>query len=243
MGMAGYWAAVHKRAWQDTAKSLRLESREAIVIAILTQTLIGVGLWYALGNTALQSTAWGRLLTAAAPFLLFPVIYIYKFAATPSRLAEEARQRGESTREELALQLSRFQNELVRLTIKESFIHKIDPIHIHFHVELLNPGPPSIIRDWRLFIEIEGKSIEVAEPQVRLGRNNPHSTTQQYWLEDDLTTNPLPQGGSIQGGVWYKLPVSVRTMVYTERIMLRLTAVDARGRVISAEYDRNPRLA
>jgi hypothetical protein len=63
---------------------------------IASQAIIGVIIWMALGQTGFQGNFWTRAATAALPFLLFPIMFIWKFILVPPGLAREQGDRLES---------------------------------------------------------------------------------------------------------------------------------------------------
>jgi hypothetical protein len=86
-----YWKEVAQRARRDAAKAAKIETTEAIVLLVIGQTIVGAVLWFALGQSGLKSNLWARAATFAAPFMIFPLIFAWKFIGTPSLLAREQR--------------------------------------------------------------------------------------------------------------------------------------------------------
>jgi hypothetical protein len=81
-----YWRKIAKRAWRDTAKALRIETREGIVIFLGVQAIIAVIIWYMLGQPSLVNNISNRLATVAAPFLMFPLLFAWNFLTGPAKL-------------------------------------------------------------------------------------------------------------------------------------------------------------
>jgi hypothetical protein len=87
--MQKYWRQVFARAWREAAKSVGLETRERVVVALIIQGIIAIGLWYAIGPAMAGGTAWTRVLTAAAPFLLFPILFLWRLPRVPAEIGRE----------------------------------------------------------------------------------------------------------------------------------------------------------
>lgn len=87
----GYWGGVAKRAVTRAAKDLRLDSVVAVVLGLLIQALIGLLLFFALGNT--DANIWTRIATGLAPFLMFPVAFAIRMATEPAAMARESQAR------------------------------------------------------------------------------------------------------------------------------------------------------
>jgi hypothetical protein len=70
-----YWGTVARRAWFETAKTVKLDSRKLLMVLVLGQVVIGTILYLALGSENLPANVFARAATIAAPFLLFvPVL-------------------------------------------------------------------------------------------------------------------------------------------------------------------------
>jgi len=87
----GYWARVGKRAWQEAAKSVKLDSRELIMILVFGQIIVGLFLWFALGGDKLPDNLWARAATIGAPFLLFLPLLLTKLLNVPAKMDAELR--------------------------------------------------------------------------------------------------------------------------------------------------------
>lgn len=86
----GYWKQVFKRAAREAAKDLKLDTWAAAVIALIAQGIVSAGIWIALGHTMPAGTLWTRILTAAAPFLTFPIAFLIRFSTVPPKMAQES---------------------------------------------------------------------------------------------------------------------------------------------------------
>lgn len=75
------------RAWREAARSAGVESAERVIVALLIQFIIAAGLF--IWATDPQDGLLVRGLTAAAPFLLFPALFVWKWISFPPRLATE----------------------------------------------------------------------------------------------------------------------------------------------------------
>ncbi|TAJ37858.1 MAG: hypothetical protein EPO55_17595 [Reyranella sp.] len=82
----GYWGNVHRQAWSETAKAVGLE-RERFWVFLAMQFVVAIAIWIGLGEVGLEKAAISRLAAAAAPFLGFPIVYLWKFFAAPAALA------------------------------------------------------------------------------------------------------------------------------------------------------------
>jgi hypothetical protein len=91
--MGGYWKEVARRAWQEAAKVARMET---VVLLLVGQAIVGLILWVVLGQAGLQSNLWTRAATSALPFLIFPIVFIWKFLLVPPILAQEQNDRLEN---------------------------------------------------------------------------------------------------------------------------------------------------
>ncbi len=83
-----FWKAMAQRAWREALKAVGLETTERVVVLLLTQVAISVGLFVWVTDPA--SGLLVRVLTAAAPFFLFPFLFAWKWIALPPALAREA---------------------------------------------------------------------------------------------------------------------------------------------------------
>ncbi len=186
--MARYWTSVHKRAWRDAAKTSRLDSRESAVMIVLTQSIIGLGLWFALGNSALQSTVWGRVLTAASPFFLFPLVYLWKLFGAPSRMANEAENQIASLRAD-TLDLEIVDHSLVYKP--NGFAFSGDPLTLI--VKVRNPGAPTIVSDWKLHV-LGANGQVVGEMRLGAAAWDVYRRIGQSDVRIDISREPLAAG-------------------------------------------------
>ncbi len=67
----GYWREVACRAWRESAKAVKLDSLQLLMVLILGQIIIGFVLYLALGIENLPANLWAGVGTLAAPILLF----------------------------------------------------------------------------------------------------------------------------------------------------------------------------
>jgi hypothetical protein len=88
----GYWRGVFARTWRDTAESVGLGTREKVLVAFLSQGMIALIVYFALGPDALKASEPVRLIAAAAPFAIFPVLFALRLSRTPAILDLERRE-------------------------------------------------------------------------------------------------------------------------------------------------------
>jgi hypothetical protein len=81
----GYWGEVSRRAWSSSRKTAKIETRQAIVVLILSQTILAFILWRLTGDAGVTT----RIVTTALPFLLIIPLYVWEFVATPAKMARE----------------------------------------------------------------------------------------------------------------------------------------------------------
>lgn len=84
-----YWAEVARRAWIETAKTVKLDSRKLLMVLVLGQVVIGTILYLALGVENLPGNVLARGATIAAPFLLFVPLFIWEFISSPPKMLAE----------------------------------------------------------------------------------------------------------------------------------------------------------
>lgn len=84
-----YWAEVARRAWFETAKTVKLDSRKLLMVLLLGQIVIGAILYLALGVENLPGNMIARGATIASPFLLFVPFFIWEFISVPSKMHVE----------------------------------------------------------------------------------------------------------------------------------------------------------
>jgi hypothetical protein len=85
-----YWRSVHKLAATETFKSLGLESRDRLVIAILLAFIYLAVVWELGGRDAASGELLLKVAATMAPLIAFPAIYLWKFFRVPARMAAEA---------------------------------------------------------------------------------------------------------------------------------------------------------
>lgn len=86
----GYWGTVTKRAFVLAAKDAKVDSVSGAVISFAAQTVIAVGLLFAVGLT--DAAIWVRVFTFCAPYALFPLIFLVRLIQTPATLHSEQEQ-------------------------------------------------------------------------------------------------------------------------------------------------------
>lgn len=91
MGIGGYWGRVHKRAYQNARHALSLESTGSVVIAGFVAAIYLLLVWHFVGADEAHVELTDRFLGWLTPFLLFPLVYIWKIIAAPSEIDAEAR--------------------------------------------------------------------------------------------------------------------------------------------------------
>lgn len=62
-----------------------------MIVALLIQAVISVGIYLVLGEQAFQGAIIPRVLTALAPFLLFPAMFLWKIWSVPPRMERPLR--------------------------------------------------------------------------------------------------------------------------------------------------------
>lgn len=77
------WKDVHGRVWTEAAKAAGLDTRVKVVMAFVGQAVTALLIWLLLGETALAQGSPARVLAAVAPFLMFPILYLWKLATVP----------------------------------------------------------------------------------------------------------------------------------------------------------------
>jgi hypothetical protein len=77
-----YWGTVAKRAAKQAAKDMRVDSVAAVAIVIAVQTVVGLGLFFVLGKLT-DANFWTRVLSVAAPFVVYPLVFLVRMIVTP----------------------------------------------------------------------------------------------------------------------------------------------------------------
>ena len=85
----GYWRAVARRAWEEAAKVVKLDSRKLLMVLLLGQIANAVLLVLFLGTENLPENLWARAAAFASPFLLFVPFFLWEFFATPPKMHAE----------------------------------------------------------------------------------------------------------------------------------------------------------
>lgn len=81
----GYWRQVSQRALSASAKALRIETAEAVLLVVGSQAILALTLWYVSGDAQF----WTRIATASLPFILLIPLYVWKFIEMPPAMAAE----------------------------------------------------------------------------------------------------------------------------------------------------------
>jgi hypothetical protein len=95
--MGGNWKSAVKRTWKEASEAVGLGTRDRVAAALLIQALIAVGIF--VWGTNPDDAMLGRGLTAAAPFAVFPILFVWKWVTLPPTLISEA---GKTSDEEQA---------------------------------------------------------------------------------------------------------------------------------------------
>lgn len=104
----GYWWKIAKRAAKASARDLKLDSWVAVMNLLLVQGVIALGI-FLMSGPLVGGTLWGRILTAAAPFLVFPVVFLVRMITEPAALQKE---------QEVAIANAGFDNDKVAIREK-----------------------------------------------------------------------------------------------------------------------------
>jgi len=151
----GYWREVSGRAFWAAAKTARIESGEAVVMLIVSQSVLAVLLWYLSGD----ANIWVRIGTAALPFLLLAPLYVWKFWTIPPQMAVEASA-------EHAADISRLQSKLDTLNADKAALQN--------KIAALGAPPPPPSRDPDGIYQHGVKVGTVVRPEVDLSRSAAH---------------------------------------------------------------------
>lgn len=101
-----YWRPLGRYAMRQALKDAKLDSGVLVVISLGAQALAASGLWWLLGEFT-NSTGWGRAITAATPFLTFPVALVVRSVLAPAALAANAQEAHTTEVEDLQERLGR----------------------------------------------------------------------------------------------------------------------------------------
>lgn len=101
--MAGWKAAV-RRASTEALKAAGIETTERMVVLVISQAVMAAALFFVIKDTAFGDALWTRILTAALPFLLLPVLFVWKWISMGPRLlaASDSSEAMRAARNELA---------------------------------------------------------------------------------------------------------------------------------------------
>jgi hypothetical protein len=96
---------------QEAAAASGIHGRDRVVALLLAQGVIALGIWYLQGPQASEAAEVTRVLTALAPFLIFPVFFVWKLTTVPALLAEETSGRN-----------AELSGQLARITDKQAWV-------------------------------------------------------------------------------------------------------------------------
>jgi hypothetical protein len=85
----GYWRNVRLRALKDTRHELRIETGGRAVIVVLLAVVALAAIWLLGGKDMAASDLIARAALALAILVTFPVVYLWKFATAPAKMAAE----------------------------------------------------------------------------------------------------------------------------------------------------------
>lgn len=86
-----YWRPLGRYAVGQALKDAKLDSGVLLIISLSAQALAAGALWWLLGEFT-NSTGWGRAITAATPFLTFPIALFVRSVLAPAALAAEVQE-------------------------------------------------------------------------------------------------------------------------------------------------------
>lgn len=89
MKFFAYWSAVARRAFSESWALIGFERPARIVVAALIYVVYIIIIWNWRGADDATGDVAGTLAGIAAPLIILPVIYLWKFAETPWRMAQE----------------------------------------------------------------------------------------------------------------------------------------------------------
>jgi len=97
-----YWWSVARRAWKEAAKAVGLETFQRLIVFLIGQAALSFLLWVGMNHSLPDSAIWTRVLTAALPFLLFPLLFLWNFLQVPPILSRETSEQVDALKGELA---------------------------------------------------------------------------------------------------------------------------------------------
>jgi hypothetical protein len=87
--MASEWQrSFYWRALEEAKHALGIGTREHAMIAILLAIIVIVLIWFTAGRNIAASELLIRLASTAAIFLIFPLVYVWKFFTIPAKSAQ-----------------------------------------------------------------------------------------------------------------------------------------------------------
>ncbi len=81
------------RAWREAIRATNLDTSDKIFVPLLSQAFFAFVIWFAWNAAAQPPALLTRLMTAAVPFLITPILFAVKWCALPPALAREMAER------------------------------------------------------------------------------------------------------------------------------------------------------
>lgn len=79
-----------RQAGSQAMKDAKLDNLTSVVISLGAQAAASATLWWALGEFT-SATGWGRAITAATPFLTFPIAFLVRALLAPAAMDHDLR--------------------------------------------------------------------------------------------------------------------------------------------------------
>jgi hypothetical protein len=254
----GYWADISRRAFWTTAKAVKVDSGQAVMMLLAVQAIAGLIIWIATGEAGLQGNIAARIGSAAAPFLLAIPFYLWNLFREPARAAAEQAQ-----------QISGLQNQLAeeqasrpRLQARfETVSHggtatPLDPAFANFgavpsplvaFLTITNIGSmPSIARDFRASLRMGDRQItlsvaHIGRAQMRAAGGGEITITGDDAIYNRAST-PIPSGGMAQGFLGCFIPPQENVDTTGSPFTLTITFIDVLGTTYEVSHDSGPPL-
>jgi hypothetical protein len=109
-----HWKKGYGRIFRSAAESVGLPKWGRVIGLLIGQVLVAALLYVVLGATAFSASIGLRLLVASAPFLTFPVMFLWELAQAPAKAEREL---------ELATKSAASEGCFPDMTIRELFFH------------------------------------------------------------------------------------------------------------------------
>src|SRR3954469_1660555 len=130
----GYLRMALRRAVQETVNDTKLDTWAGAMLVLVGPVLVSGVLWLLLDYALPDSAEWARMVAAAVPLLMMPIVLVMRLAAIPAalhgavteRIAELEQQRAdlESTRTRTRATLMRFYSDaqpILQATLRSPF--------------------------------------------------------------------------------------------------------------------------